>query len=53
MKLGDDKKYTCVLNLPAGEHLYKFKVDGEWKVDFSGKIGVDEKGDIANVLTTE
>lgn len=53
MLVGADKKHTLVLDLPVGEHLYKFKVDGEWKVDFGGKIGVDEKGDIANSLTIE
>ncbi len=49
----DDKKYVVTLELPTGEHLFKFRVDSEFKVDFAGKIGVDDAGDIANVVTIE
>lgn len=49
----EDKKYVVTLQLPPGEHLFKFRVDGEFKVDFGGKIGVDDAGDIANSVTIE
>jgi hypothetical protein len=52
MKLDEaTKSYKLDLMLPEGEQSYKFQVDGEFKTDFTGNIGVDDEGQICNTVS--
>lgn len=42
--------FTCIQNLPPGTYHYKYIVDGEWKVDPSMPVELDESGMANNVL---
>ncbi|VEN53146.1 unnamed protein product [Callosobruchus maculatus] len=37
--------FVTIIELPEGEHQYKYYVDGEWKNDPSNKIVEDESGE--------
>ncbi len=50
LKQGTTNVYVLELEVPAGEQPFKYKVDDEFKTDFNGKIGVDNDGNICNLL---
>ncbi|XP_018577665.1 5'-AMP-activated protein kinase subunit beta-1-like isoform X2 [Anoplophora glabripennis] len=44
--------FVTIIDLPEGEHKYKYYVDGEWKNDPTSKI-VDEDGEKKNLITVK
>ncbi|KAG5875358.1 hypothetical protein JTB14_027679 [Gonioctena quinquepunctata] len=45
--------FVAIVDLPEGEHQYKFYVDGEWKNDMSSKIVEDDGGAKNNMITVK
>ena len=46
--------FVGILDLPEGKHLYKFLVDGEWKINPDDGTEVNpETGEVCNVITIE
>nr|CAH7714814.1 unnamed protein product [Callosobruchus chinensis] len=45
--------FVTIIELPEGEHQYKYYVDGEWKNDPSNKIVEDESGEKKNIITVK
>lgn len=45
--------FVTIIDLPEGEHQYKFYVDGEWKNDLSSKVVEDDSGTKNNMITVK
>ncbi|XP_044254460.1 5'-AMP-activated protein kinase subunit beta-1 isoform X2 [Tribolium madens] len=45
--------FVTIIDLPEGEHQYKFYVDGEWKNDPGNKMVEDETGVKNNLITVK
>jgi 5'-AMP-activated protein kinase regulatory beta subunit len=45
--------FVTIIDLPEGEHQYKFYVDGEWKNDPSNKTVEDDSGVKNNLITVK
>lgn len=45
--------FVTIIDLPEGEHQYKFCVDGEWKNDPASKLVEDESGIKNNLITVK
>lgn len=45
--------FVTIIDLPEGEHQYKFCVDGEWKNDPASKMVDDESGIKNNMITVK
>lgn len=45
--------FVTIIDLPEGEHHYKFCVDGEWKNDPASKLVEDENGLKNNLITVK
>ncbi|XP_074038127.1 5'-AMP-activated protein kinase subunit beta-1 [Leptinotarsa decemlineata] len=45
--------FVAIVDLPEGEHQYKFYVDGEWKNDPSNKVVEDDSGAKNNLITVK
>lgn len=45
--------FVTIIDLPEGEHQYKFFVDGEWKNDPGNKLVEDDNGAKNNMITVK
>lgn len=45
--------FVTIIDLPEGEHQYKFFVDGEWKNDPASNLVEDESGIKNNQITVK
>lgn len=45
--------FVTIVELPEGEHQYKFLVDGSWKVDNREPTKLNDQGELNNVLTVK
>lgn len=48
-----DSEHMSIVNLPAGRHEYKFRIDGEWVVDTNEPTTVTPEGDRNNYITVQ
>lgn len=44
--------FVTIIDLPEGEHQYKFYVDGEWKNDPTSKI-IEDEGEKKNQISVK
>lgn len=42
--------FVVIVDLPEGEHQYKFCVDGQWTLDPSGAVATSKTGTVNNVI---
>lgn len=45
--------FVTIIDLPEGEHQYKYYVDGEWKNDPGNKVVETEEGTKNNLITVK
>lgn len=45
--------FVTIVDLPEGEHQYKFLVDGEWKNDPGNKLVESDAGDKNNLISVK
>ncbi|KAJ4941700.1 hypothetical protein JOQ06_011576 [Pogonophryne albipinna] len=44
------KNFVAIVDLPEGEHQYKFSVDGQWTLDPTGAVTTSKTGTVNNVI---
>uniref|UniRef100_G3PGM3 Protein kinase, AMP-activated, beta 1 non-catalytic subunit, b n=1 Tax=Gasterosteus aculeatus aculeatus TaxID=481459 RepID=G3PGM3_GASAC len=44
------KNFVAIVDLPEGEHQYKFCVDGQWTLDPTGAVATSKTGTVNNVI---
>ncbi|KAF3696091.1 5'-AMP-activated protein kinase subunit beta-1 [Channa argus] len=44
------KNFVAIVDLPEGEHQYKFCVDGQWTLDPTGAVMTSKTGTVNNVI---
>ncbi|KAF3850999.1 hypothetical protein F7725_012771 [Dissostichus mawsoni] len=44
------KNFVGIVDLPEGEHQYKFSVDGQWTLDPTGAVTTSKTGTVNNVI---
>lgn len=49
-KSSSQKNFVAIVDLPEGEHQYKFCVDGQWTLDPTGAVMTSKTGTVNNVI---
>ncbi|CAF5128610.1 unnamed protein product, partial [Rotaria socialis] len=48
-----DNDFVAILELPEGEHEYKFQIDGRWEYDINEPSKDDDRNGRNNIVTVK